>query len=170
MPMRPPRCPLCDGEVPVNRVYGWLNVNRLGLLSGPTGVVCPGCGAKLRVLQTRAIVAIPVVWISAIYLALIGRNYNLGDAARNVSAILVGCACVALPFYLAPRLARLRVLGVDEKAEFPLGRTESAEEPPESIEADAPSDASPPWTCSKCHEENEGNFEICWKCQAERPS
>tara|TARA_R100001132_G_C3222407_1_gene60512 strand:+ start:147 stop:467 length:321 start_codon:yes stop_codon:yes gene_type:complete len=23
------------------------------------------------------------------------------------------------------------------------------------------------WICSSCSEENEGSFEICWKCQAE---
>jgi len=23
------------------------------------------------------------------------------------------------------------------------------------------------WVCSKCNEKNEGNFEICWKCQTE---
>ena len=25
-----------------------------------------------------------------------------------------------------------------------------------------------PWICGECNEENEGNFEICWKCQSER--
>jgi hypothetical protein len=23
-----------------------------------------------------------------------------------------------------------------------------------------------PWYCSKCGEENEGNFEVCWNCQS----
>lgn len=22
------------------------------------------------------------------------------------------------------------------------------------------------WICSRCHEQNDGSFEICWKCQA----
>ena len=25
------------------------------------------------------------------------------------------------------------------------------------------------WTCNQCSEENEGNFEVCWKCQSEKP-
>lgn len=25
------------------------------------------------------------------------------------------------------------------------------------------------WVCSSCNEENEGSFEICWKCQTEPP-
>ena len=27
---------------------------------------------------------------------------------------------------------------------------------------------SEPWTCTGCNEENEGSFEVCWKCQTER--
>ncbi len=30
-------------------------------------------------------------------------------------------------------------------------------------------DAGPSWRCPACGEENEGNFEVCWRCQAERP-
>lgn len=26
------------------------------------------------------------------------------------------------------------------------------------------------WLCSNCSEENEGSFEVCWKCQIERDS
>lgn len=24
-----------------------------------------------------------------------------------------------------------------------------------------------PWVCGKCSEENDGSFEVCWKCQSE---
>ncbi|GJM14365.1 MAG: hypothetical protein DHS20C12_27680 [Pseudohongiella sp.] len=27
-----------------------------------------------------------------------------------------------------------------------------------------------PWTCTECAEENDGSFDFCWKCQAEKPS
>ena len=26
-----------------------------------------------------------------------------------------------------------------------------------------------PWVCQHCHEKNEGSFEVCWQCGAERP-
>ncbi|MGB0495781.1 MAG: DUF2007 domain-containing protein [Kangiellaceae bacterium] len=26
------------------------------------------------------------------------------------------------------------------------------------------------WVCSECQEENEGSFEICWKCQSDSPA
>jgi len=25
-----------------------------------------------------------------------------------------------------------------------------------------------PWVCYKCNEENDGSFDFCWKCQAEK--
>jgi hypothetical protein len=27
----------------------------------------------------------------------------------------------------------------------------------------------PPWSCDRCHEENEGAFGVCWKCNASAP-
>ena len=29
-------------------------------------------------------------------------------------------------------------------------------------------EAAENWTCSKCNEENDGSFDLCWKCQTER--
>jgi putative signal transducing protein len=26
------------------------------------------------------------------------------------------------------------------------------------------------WTCTKCNEDNDGSFELCWKCQTEKAS
>lgn len=34
-------------------------------------------------------------------------------------------------------------------------------------EIENPIDA-PPWVCNKCEEQNEGSFELCWKCQTEK--
>jgi len=28
----------------------------------------------------------------------------------------------------------------------------------------------PVWTCPQCGETNEGSFDVCWKCGADRPS
>ena len=27
--------------------------------------------------------------------------------------------------------------------------------------------SKPSWTCQQCSEENDGSFEVCWKCQSE---
>ncbi|MDP6097076.1 MAG: DUF2007 domain-containing protein [Gammaproteobacteria bacterium] len=27
--------------------------------------------------------------------------------------------------------------------------------------------SKPSWTCQQCNEENDGSFEVCWKCQSE---
>jgi len=34
--------------------------------------------------------------------------------------------------------------------------------------SDTPSPDKPPWTCSACGAEVEGNFDICWNCQHSR--
>ena len=38
----------------------------------------------------------------------------------------------------------------------------------EEGKASANSVAGEEWTCATCGESNEGGFELCWKCQAER--
>jgi len=40
----------------------------------------------------------------------------------------------------------------------------------EQLESDLSEHADTPWTCKQCAEENEGQFMICWQCQAARPS
>ena len=37
------------------------------------------------------------------------------------------------------------------------------------IESIEKTDNSHDWFCGKCHEKNSASFEICWKCQEERP-
>ena len=44
------------------------------------------------------------------------------------------------------------------------GRTAPQVEPAEDVVATA----FPPWRCSKCGEENPGEFEVCWKCEKEK--
>jgi hypothetical protein len=34
-------------------------------------------------------------------------------------------------------------------------------------EMNSDSSTGPGWICKNCDEENEGSFEICWKCQSE---
>jgi hypothetical protein len=69
--------------------------------------------------------------------------------------------------------------------EFPLSPKPAAEEPESAEEkgqrelAEAmdearnsgPSSVSPSsWQCASCGEENPGEFDICWKCQKNRPT
>ena len=35
----------------------------------------------------------------------------------------------------------------------------------EETKAQAAAPSFTPWTCSCCHEQNDGTFEICWNCQ-----
>jgi len=39
----------------------------------------------------------------------------------------------------------------------------------ENYQRDEPESEGPPWQCPFCGEENDPNFEICWRCEKERP-
>ncbi len=60
------------------------------------------------------------------------------------------------------------------KVLVPEDRIEEAEEVVNEFvddvraQADTPSPSFRPWTCPCCHEQNDGTFDICWNCQAER--
>jgi hypothetical protein len=77
-----------------------------------------------------------------------------------------------------PRLLRLRFVNDGETVESPLvirasdlaeERAADAKLLEEQLELESPDVGKPAWTCAKCREENPGNFDICWKCQAARP-
>jgi hypothetical protein len=38
------------------------------------------------------------------------------------------------------------------------------------LEQDRTSPDAPGWTCPQCGERNEAEFDVCWKCQQERPT
>jgi len=72
----------------------------------------------------------------------------------------------------------LRFVNDGETVEYPLvirareladDRATEAKLLEEQLELESPDVGNPAWTCAKCREENPGNFDICWKCQAVRP-
>jgi len=72
-----------------------------------------------------------------------------------------------------PRLLRLRLLEEGEKAGFPLVMLAEELAAQRQAIADNPlielaAESGRAWVCPKCHEENPGNFDECWKCQTWR--
>jgi uncharacterized protein (DUF983 family) len=143
-----PRCPQCQGEVPIQRLYKEAPTLRGGLLIGDgsefggvftigtTGIVCPTCGAKLRVLQTGvAMAAMSTLMIGmpilvgpfALLMAELAKTH---DSGWLVLLLLPPAALVVILFNrLPPRFARLRLLGEGERAAFPLSENREATEP-----------------------------------------
>jgi hypothetical protein len=103
---------------------------------------------------------------------------SVGGKIRLVEFIAVLGGSFVLQWRWTPRLLRLRFVNDGETVEYPLVTREkelAAEAKledklaEEQLELESPDVGKPAWTCAKCHEENPGNFDMCWKCQAARP-
>jgi hypothetical protein len=154
-------------------------------LSGSLGIVCPVCGVKLRVLQGRVQVSLLLTFLLPVGLGFLLAHFSPVDRdsvsgkLRLFGLIAVYLGGVVLQWRWAPRLLQLRFVNDGEAVEYPLvilarelaeKRARDAKMLEEQLELESPDVGKPAWTCGKCCEENPGNFDVCWKCQAARPS
>jgi hypothetical protein len=149
------------------------------VIDGPIGVACPTCGIKLRVLQPPVRIAVVLVFLVPLGLAVLLGHFDpfyKDEVKRRASMVVLG-AIYLFGFYLltrlTPRLLQLRLPKDGEAVEFPLAvvarvHAEEAEFIKEQLELESPDVGKPAWVCPKCHEENPGNFDECWKCQTWR--
>jgi hypothetical protein len=152
-------------------------------LSGSPGIVCPVCGVKLRVLQGRVVASWALALVSPlIVLAILDSlspvdHDSVSGKIRLVEFMALFGGGFVLQWRWTPRLLRLRFVNDGETVEYPLvirarelaeERAADAKLLEEQLELESPDVGKPAWTCAKCHEENPGNFDICWKCQAAR--
>lgn len=142
-----PRCPRCQGELPIDRLYSegrtWNGIVLIGdgtiwggvLTAGNTGIVCPSCGMRLLVLQSRALwgswllmmlgVVVPAVLVGVLAARLhierlhIDKN-SPGAKVLLVVALALGAFWVYFLNRYARRFVRLRPLERGEHAVFPL--------------------------------------------------
>jgi hypothetical protein len=97
--------------------------DKFGLLEYSTGVVCSGCGTKLRIEQRRSALAL----VTAV-VALLGVCWLVGslwEVSRNVSlviAILLGVVVLVGSQPLARAFAQLKVREGSDVVDFPLER------------------------------------------------
>jgi hypothetical protein len=142
--------------------------------------VCPVCGIKLRVVQGRAQLSNVLVFgLPLMLLFLLGRAIPLysGTAAAKIALLCLGAIYFGgfvLQQHNFPRLLQLRYLRDGEAVDYPLltaAKEQVAEDQffEEQREMESHDTGEPVWRCASCGEENPGNFEVCWKCQAERP-
>ena len=104
------------------------------LTAGNTGIVCPACGLRLLVIQTRAVVAgifLPLLGtlIPGIGIALILRRFSDSEIPGWVLAAfaLIGYFWITFLMSYAQRFVRVRPLEEGEHAAFPLSERERAE-------------------------------------------
>jgi predicted RNA-binding Zn-ribbon protein involved in translation (DUF1610 family) len=179
-----PRCPQCGNSVPTRALWSASETDRFGMLRTRTGVVCSQCGIHLKVRQSRiAILNITLLLGAGALAGYVVAHGSNKDASVLLAVLIVGTA-VAFQFRYSPCFAQLEIAsGVDaEKLSYPLstkatpiveldderGERELKEAVASGAESEA-TKASSPWRCESCGEDNPGNFNECWKCQAMRP-
>jgi hypothetical protein len=140
MPLIPnyPRCPKCDGQLPIQRLYReaptWRGVILKGdgslwagmATAGNTGIVCPTCHSRLLVLQGRAVVANILISLFGYMVLLIlwlqfsrplVDQYFWAFLASTFAAVYAWTGFVTR---YQQRFVRLRPLEAGEHAAFPL--------------------------------------------------
>jgi hypothetical protein len=179
MPMlNPPRCPNCHSQIELKELWRLApKKGRRSAFAGKIGFVCPMRGIKLlvldRCLQITSVGLFLLMLCGAAVVGKLSRSYG------NERGILVGLFTVYAGGFLIfqrsiPRLLQLRPFEAGEKAGFPLvtlaedlaARREAMNEG--LTKGEAATESGPVWVCPKCHEENPGNFDECWKCQTWR--
>ena len=131
-PFHDSRCPQCDSSLPLKVLWEFSRsspyglVARSGVLRGRIGIVCPSCGAKLRVVQTRIRVFLFLIWVVAF-----GGTWFVGEWMRHahvglnqkfgVLGIVVLMSTIFLvQKYCIPHLAQVRLADPREQLGFPL--------------------------------------------------
>jgi hypothetical protein len=177
-----PRCPNCNSEIELKELWRIApKTNRGSMMAGNVAIACRVCGIKLRVLQGRAQLSGLLGFGLLIALSLIGGNLSshtgspLRTALIAAPFVIVAIASYWVQQRLIPRLLRVRLLEEGEQVVYPLIAPQEEWETDQQVDArdlcnsESAGDNRPVWTCAKCGEKNPGNFDICWKCQAERP-
>jgi predicted RNA-binding Zn-ribbon protein involved in translation (DUF1610 family) len=172
----PPFCPQCKSEVELADL--WSVVPKFGFLAmmKRVGVVCPQCGAGLRVLPSLSSLSVALGLVFVVFVGVIAAWFvpvGWGALHRRerglwVVAGLIALSGLAIQESFAPRLLRLRLLNPEEVVTFPV-KVPATERSTSPEAADIKeNDKRPTWVCPKCGEQNPGNFDECWKCQTWR--
>lgn len=147
--------------------------NRFGLLAFKSGVVCPSCGARLRIVQRRSVLVLAALWIIAMTAAAASHRFGVPTDAVTVFAVL---GTTLLLFGSGPLQRRFAVLKLREgtdTVDFPLERMKQelsgeAQRSRES-ELEASAAVSDSWVCMHCGEPTPNDCSACVHCGRSQP-
>jgi hypothetical protein len=126
------KCPQCSSGLPLKVLWEFSRssayglVTRSGILRGNIGILCPNCGVKLRIVQTRIKVFVFVIWVAtALGVALTGAyvrhaHVNVNQQYQVWSVVALLCAIGLFQRYAVVRLAQVRLAEPGEQLGFPL--------------------------------------------------
>jgi len=174
-----PRCPKCGEPIAMAVLRERMSSYFLSI-GRRVGVVCNSCGARLRLDTTRpiAITFFCFLVLCAVWLYL--PSVHLGG--YTAWHLLAGVP-LFLAFLFGPAFAQVRVPRLGEELRVhgdiwkqleedlaPVREAKRAEVEPEFQripKINAPDRSA--WDCTGCQAENPATFDLCWKCQSERP-
>src|SRR5262245_24845030 len=121
--MRHPRCPVCRNRVSLDSIWEMTPVNHMGLLQYSSGIVCPGCGTKLRIVQRYSAIAVSCLWIGVGLLASVSSKYLTANRALFWPAVLLLTVTgIYLTIAVARQFVTLKVRTGTDTVDFPLER------------------------------------------------
>ena len=166
-----PNCPMCDTPVSLRLVWEITPLNRFGLLAQSTGVVCPTCATKLRIVQGRSGLAVALLFVFALASAALAGH--LTSTPKSIVTV-IGCALLIIAVFssgkIARRFARLRKREGTDTVDFPIERLKAQQQEVVNVENSnrelLERIETPAWNCPKCLENVPAGFGLCWKCGA----
>jgi hypothetical protein len=142
--------------------------NRFGLLAYNTGVVCPSCGAKLRIVQRYSAAALASLWIGALIALGAAGRFNVPSEVAIVATLIVLAFLLFGSEPLQRRLAVLKIREGIDTVEFPVERLkqELSGESQCNREAElaAAAESIGSWVCAHCGEPTPSDCPACVHC------
>ena len=179
-----PRCPVCYQRVNAADVRREALRRKEWPGYPPWGIRCPNCRSELGIRRWPLfVIAVGLVLAMALTSPwLVSRAKRVSEDLGMLAVLALVGAAYLIYLQWAPLFVQLRRPRPDEVLRIEKTLAEKlaadAEYQKEVAEVDernewieeASRDARPSWRCSACHEENPGNFDVCWNCEKPRPA
>jgi hypothetical protein len=161
-------CPRCFQPVPLEMVWSLARKNRFGVLAYSTGVVCPSCGARLRIVQRFSAAVLALLYILAAVAVGAAGRFGVPSAVALVPALLVLAFVKFGSGPLQRRLAVLKIREGNDTVDFPVERLkqELSGEAQRNREAEleGAADTIGSWVCRHCGEPTPSDCPACVNC------
>jgi len=165
----PVPCPACRRSVSLRLAWELTPKNRYGFLSYSTGIVCPSCGARLRIVERHAKAVAVAIGLSGLAICAVAAPWSAtvaGTVAMGIGAIGIGLGLY--PSGYAQRFLSAELRTGTSSVDFPVerlkqelaiatgGRDEASEA---MLQA-----AKEYWVCTHCGEPNPNVSGYCFSC------
>ena len=161
-------CPRCLQTVTLEMVFSLTPKNPFGFLAYSSGVVCPSCGAKLRIVQRYSAAVLASLWV--LTMVAVGAAGRVGIQS-DVVLVLAALILAFLLFGSGRLQRRFAVLKIREgiaTVDFPVERLnqELSGEAQRNREAEleAAAETIDSWVCMHCGEPTPSDCPACVHC------